>query len=153
MPRLERTRLTAREAPLNILRPRSLSSSWLPAFADVLIAHQDKTILTDVPASMSEWRQEVAENANPVAEWLIENIEITREPSDCIVLGQLKQLYFASCKTKSVPASNKFPGLSQTFFSGKLHGVSYKRSDRINGDNASHVVRGVRLLKMSMHDD
>lgn len=82
-----------------------------------------------------------------IAKWLNENVEITSDSNHRIVLGELKQVYFESCKIRNVPAIINFPSLSKEFFIGKSLGVSFKRNDRINGNTASNVVRGVRLIK------
>ncbi|MEW5314896.1 MAG: hypothetical protein WDW38_006358 [Sanguina aurantia] len=111
--------------------------AWLSALADVLMEYQDKSVLLNVPASMSEWRQDVMVGANPLAEWLMERVEVTKDQSDRIVMKELRKLYVSESKAPN----NAFPKLARAFLEA-LDGVVYKQNDRVGGVLSSSVMRG-----------
>lgn len=118
--------------------------SWLPAFADVLMEYQDKSVLINVPASMSEWRQDVMEGANPLAEWLMERVVVTGTKVDYIVIGELKKLYLASCLSLHIPVNKDFSKLSRGFLAG-LTSVTYCENTTIAGKTVRGVMRGIKM--------
>lgn len=62
---------------------------WLSSAADILAEHFDAhNLLSDLPADMTEWKQEVTSLINPVSSWFDDNVVVTHLPSDVIHLNR-----------------------------------------------------------------
>ena len=113
---------------------------WLSALADVLIDHYDPDALDNPPPSMREWRQGIAGDANPLAEWLQGSVRVTGDSSDTMFLSDLKKAFFeSSTRDFNAPlVKTKFSMFAKAYFNGII-GVSFKDLVKIN----NVVVRGV----------
>ncbi len=119
---------------------------WLPALADVLLERFPGAVrrFDALPASMTEWKQDVSTNANPLAEWLRERVRVTQNKQDYLLLGELKKAYYAEHRPDAV-SGDMFFRLAAAFLvsMGAQH---TKAGDKIpTGDggrkSASHIVR------------
>lgn len=50
---------------------------YISALADILLEHYDEAGLDVIPASMREWRADIADSTNELAEWFVDNLIIT----------------------------------------------------------------------------
>ena len=112
---------------------------WMSALADVLVEHYGVAGgFERPPASMNEWRKDVTSEANPASRWCEENLEVTGDMSDYVLLGELD------------PGIPKFRDLAVAFYGG-VAGVSYVRKTCVpmNGvpTTKRYVLKGVRRLE------
>ena len=71
-------------------------ASWMSSLADVLVARfrpNRHGMFATLPASMLDWKNDIAGAANPIADWLEKHVEATGDPSDTVWLGDLKSLW------------------------------------------------------------
>jgi hypothetical protein len=87
---------------------------------------------------MNEWRKDVTSNANPAAQWCEENLEVTGDTSDFVLLGELGT------------GIAKFRELARAFYSG-VAGATYvnKTYVQISGtiECKRYVLKGVRKAR------
>ena len=63
--------------------------SWCSALADILVElYNADDRLSDLPASMRQWRAGIADERNPLAEWLDEALEVTGDGNDRVLFGR-----------------------------------------------------------------
>jgi hypothetical protein len=95
------------------------SAAWMPAILDVLRERIDMlAVLYNPPASMIEWKQELSNGANSLADWLSARVTVTGNRSDFLLLGRLLEVFrddrSADKPTHVAPA--KFVGLAKAYF-------------------------------------
>jgi phage/plasmid-associated DNA primase len=66
---------------------------WLPALADILLEHYDENGMDSIPPSMQEWRADIADSGNILAEWFADNLTITGNKKDTITVKELHAAY------------------------------------------------------------
>lgn len=111
-------------------------SKWTSALADVLLDHFGAIghVFDQLPVAMREWRHEVASDNNPVAEWCRENLTVTGDSKDVVLLGEVTT-YDGDRKT--------FVPLVRAFFNG-VPGVTYIPTTSVaNQGKKRNVLRGV----------
>ncbi len=116
-------------------------NDWLPALADVLMDHADPNALDTLPPAMREWRQGVVTDVNPIAEWLLQNIEVTGNTDDVITIPQLKALHGKN--------DEAFGRNAKSYFRTIAHmGVSLNEVAKINGKCCRGVIKGARFKRL-----
>lgn len=123
---------------------------WRSSLADILMEteHQQLILLRNVPASMSEWRQDVAQGSNPVAEWLDTRVVATGNYTDILLLATLeswKGSFCAFCDEKSVYArltTREFRKLAKAHLMG-FPNVEFFIQAYIKGVKMNALFRGV----------
>ena len=126
------------------------SAAWMPAVLDVLREHIDMlAVLHAPPPSMSEWKQELSDASNPVAEWMERAIRITGNPADVSSLGLI---YLAATTAPDGPRVQKklFFSFAKAFLASRNFTVN-PRTERVSIGNApstvvTNVVRGVSFV-------
>ncbi len=120
-------------------------SSWLPAVMDVLLDHfpDADQVFASLPPSMSDWRRQVTSANNPLTRWCEEVLEVTGNADDCVVLGDVMNLYRGTPQPKS---KDEFSRLVKACFDG-VHGVTFVNKTVLRGtrDSKRAVLRGVKL--------
>ena len=103
---------------------------WRSALFDVFREHLEfagsLNNASMLPAAMREWRQNLAEEANPLADWLERTFEVTGNAADFILLGDAKVAFYdtRSPLAARVP-DTKFVKLGKTYFTS-MPGVTYE---------------------------
>jgi phage/plasmid-associated DNA primase len=67
--------------------------AWLSALADILLEHYDINSLDTIPDSMRQWRTDLANSNNEVAEWFERSVKITGDRNDFILIKDLLHRY------------------------------------------------------------
>jgi hypothetical protein len=127
--------------------------SWFSALADILVELYDPTeLLTDIPASMKDWKAEIADGLNPLNEWLEGHLEVTHDKAHYVLLRDVFDNHYAA--TVPLVGRADFKTFVQHTKGWLLtHGLVYKALDKpakINGEWPSmrHVVRGVNIAQI-----
>lgn len=68
---------------------------WLSPLAELLLEHYRPHDFSvgEIPASMLEWRAEAAAEANPASELAADVLEVTGDPSHCVLVAELFAAY------------------------------------------------------------
>ncbi|GLC40338.1 hypothetical protein PLESTB_001803800 [Pleodorina starrii] len=66
---------------------------WLPALADVLMEAYNPDGLDIIPTSMREWRADIADASNSIAEWLDDIVSITGNKKDVLPIKDVHRRY------------------------------------------------------------
>jgi phage/plasmid-associated DNA primase len=66
---------------------------WLPALADILLEHYDINSLDSIPDSMRQWRTDLSNSNNEIAEWFQKSVELTGDKNDYILIKDLQTRY------------------------------------------------------------
>eukprot|EP00798_Chlamydomonas_sp_ICE-L_P002526 gene2526-biopygen3549 len=119
--------------------------NWMSALAQLLIDHFCRpgrsTIFDNLPVSMTEWKSGIADNANPMAEWLEEVMEVTGASSDAVWIGDLKVRWKESHYGHEAAVFNT--KLVKAFFAGK-QGTEWKETSQVEvSTEKKEVKRGV----------
>ena len=106
------------------------AAAWRSAILDVL---RERATMLDVlhapPASMSEWKQELSNGANTLADWLATRVTVTGNRSDFILLGELLEVFKGDKSAdKMHVATSKFVGLAKAYFA-TCEGVTIPKTD------------------------
>ena len=111
---------------------------WMSALADVLVEHYGNAHLVNAPpASMTEWRDDIAAEGNASAAWCEQHLVVTGEKEDYVVLPDLA---FES-------GIRDFAKLARTLYVG-VEGVSYLPKTTVGPEKRSRrgVLRGVKFV-------
>ncbi|GLC54521.1 hypothetical protein PLESTB_000879800 [Pleodorina starrii] len=94
---------------------------WLSAFADILLEHYDENGLDRVPDSMREWRADIADSSNTLAEWFGDNVELTGNKKDVLIIKELCNRYMDAMAIdgKKAVCSEEFTELVKRYFASK----------------------------------
>lgn len=69
---------------------------WYPALADILLEHYDEQFNFDsVPKSMRQWKADVADASNVLADWFTDTINITGNKKDVMLIHDCYLVYKA----------------------------------------------------------
>ncbi|GLC47496.1 hypothetical protein PLESTM_002092300 [Pleodorina starrii] len=95
--------------------------NWLPALAHILLDHYDENGLDIIPDSMKEWRADIADSSNFLAEWFGENVNLTGNKKDVL---SIKELYSRYMETRAIDGKmavsrEEFTELTKKFFASK----------------------------------
>lgn len=100
---------------------------------------------------MTEWRQEVAEGANPVTEWLDARVEVTGDRSDYILLATVDAWKTAFCVRENPAATGvllkDFKKFARAHLVGQP-GVRLESQAFIRGVHLNSCFRGVRAVQV-----
>ena len=127
------------------------SAAWMPAVLDVLRERIDMlAVLHAPPPSMSEWKQELSNSANTLADWLTARVTVTGDRSDVLLLGSLAEVFRVdgSADKPAHVAPSKFIGLAKAYFAA-CEGASMPPLARVMGCPKRNVVFGVALNTVS----
>ena len=132
-------------------------SEWMSAFADILIEHSGMSkVLENLPPSMSEWKAELSNATNPLADWLATRVTVTGVRSDFVLLSDLKEAFEndTSFRKPISVVPKAFVSLAKAFFSA-CKGATVPKTDtckvKIDGLFISkrNVVFGVEKYRAS----
>lgn len=134
--------------PLTFARDPNVAAkfpTWCSALADILLEHFDAAVacMDSLPPAMSEWRQDIANEANPLAEFLVERLTVTGLDTDYVLVSDLKAAYFATDRHGSGVQRSAFMRLVKAYFS-MVPGVRVADQKWINKANVRGVILGVR---------
>ncbi len=130
---------------------------FLSALADILLEHYDEAGLDVIPDSMREWRADIADSTNVLADWFADNLDITGNRRDSITVKELHAAHTAQMRAATeeeeeaegshlLLSEKQFRELTQNYLANKTDmGVCLKT--RIT--NARWVILGA-LLKSSI---
>jgi phage/plasmid-associated DNA primase len=76
-------------------------AAWRSALLDIFVESYDPDALDALPPGMESWKQGIAAESNPLAEWLGENIVVTGDRADHVVYADLRVRYRDQFKGKS----------------------------------------------------
>ncbi|PNH06464.1 putative helicase [Tetrabaena socialis] len=97
--------------------------SWCPALAEILMECRDSGGLDAIPESMREWRTDIADAGNTLAEWFADRVAITGSPRDAVPIRELWDLYRSHCDLEqgdnSRVSQREFKELALAFFRTK----------------------------------
>ena len=95
---------------------------------------------------MSEWKQELSNGSNTLADWLADRVTVTGTRTDCVLLGELMEVFRAdsSPNKPSHVAPKDFVSLAKAYFTA-CEGVSLPKLARAMGTPKRNVVFGVAL--------
>lgn len=127
--------------------------NWCSSIVDILLEpqHQQLILLRNVPASMSQWRQDVTQGANPVADWIDKRVLHTGNKLDYILnttVLEWKEIFPATHEFKS---SNQFKTLAKAHLISK--GAIFKDQATISGKHLHACFRGVKVDDDDDDDD
>jgi hypothetical protein len=103
---------------------------------------------SDIPGAMKEWRSEIVEERNGLAEWLETVTERTGSNDDYILITKhLKPLYSSAGRASGMAAGD-FLRVAKAWFVSK--GFVYKEKERVRHPDQTqayerYVVRGARV--------
>lgn len=129
---------------------------WLPALADLLMEkmHQDHSLLRNIPAAMSEWRHSIADQGNPVADWLEKRITFTKNAKDVLSMAQIngmRSLFFVPGNPHSVGIGPKrFSHLAKAHLMGM--GCGFVKQTTIDREHINNLFTGVMFARMTFVD-
>eukprot|EP00798_Chlamydomonas_sp_ICE-L_P002527 gene2527-biopygen3551 len=129
--------------------------NWMSALAQLLIDHFCRpgrsTIFDNLPVLMTEWKSGIADNANPMAEWLEEVVEVTGASSDAVWIGDLKVRWKESHYGHEAAVFNT--KLVKAFFAGK-QGTEWKETSQVEvSTEKKEVKRGVLRGHQGFYED
>lgn len=119
---------------------------WLSSLADILVDRFDRAIdkFNNLPDSMTEWRREISEDANPFADWLDRNVECTGDKEDWFLYADLTKRYLS--KESKLP--DNFKDYVRTWITSKQSEFVNATSVTLGGGRkgAKNVIRKARMI-------